>query len=251
MFKPRTLRDAIELARMRDDSLARQSRPVYPSKFTQKTSNTLSLHMSTTRPPPNAPPKWLSWVEMQKRREKGLWFGCNEKFVPDHRCQTPQVFLIEVLPQGLGDTDVFDEEDLGGAGDGHSEESPLISLHALAGCSGPRTMWVKAVIGNRAPVVLIDSGSTHNFVDQKLAHDLHMGVTPIDAFTMKVANGEWLICRERWVNEGEKLVAEALVQWTNLPSDGRKLSSYNSNIHSGLCVGANDGMPKSRKESKS
>lgn len=34
MFKPRTLRDAIELARMREDSLARQRRPVYPSKFT-------------------------------------------------------------------------------------------------------------------------------------------------------------------------------------------------------------------------
>lgn len=153
--------------------------------------------MSTTRPPPNAPAKRLSWDEMQKRREKGLCFGCNEKFVPGHHCQTPQVFLIEVLPQGLGDMDGFDEE-LGGAGDGHSEESPLISLHALAGCSGPRTMRVKAVIGKRALVVLIDSGSTHNFVDQKLAHDLHMAVTPIDAFTVKVANGERLICRERY-----------------------------------------------------
>ncbi|XXG53448.1 hypothetical protein AAC387_Pa03g1536 [Persea americana] len=99
---------------------------------------------------------------------------------------------------GLNDMDGFDEEELGGAGDGHPKESPLISLLALTSCSSPRTMRVEAIIGKKALVVLIDRGSTHNFVDQKLAHDLHMAVTPIDTFMVKIANGERLICRERW-----------------------------------------------------
>lgn len=94
--------------------------------------------------------------------------------------------------------DGFDEEELGGAGDGHPKESPLISLLALTSCSSPRTMRVEAIIGKKALVVLIDRGSTHNFVDQKLAHDLHMAVTPIDTFMVKIANGERLICRERY-----------------------------------------------------
>ena len=47
-----------------------------------------------------------------------------------------------------------------------NEEAMPIFLHAITGCSSPRTMRVKARIKKREMVVLIDSGSTHNFVDQ-------------------------------------------------------------------------------------
>lgn len=128
-----------------------------------------------------------------------MWFGCNEKFTPGHRCQQPQAFFIEAFsPEELfGDPDVHeekvDDEDTGG-------HDPFISLHAIVGCLGPRTMRVKAVIGKRELILLIDSGSTHNFVDQKLAQVLQLSVTPTEAFLVRVANSEKLICRERYKN---------------------------------------------------
>jgi hypothetical protein len=49
------------------------------------------------------------------------------------------------------------------------EVEPLISLHVIAACNGPRTMRIKSTINQRTLVILIDSGSTHNFVDQLVA----------------------------------------------------------------------------------
>ena len=42
--------------------------------------------------------KNISWEEMQRRREKGLYFNCNEKFIPVNHCATSQAFVIEVFP---------------------------------------------------------------------------------------------------------------------------------------------------------
>jgi hypothetical protein len=72
------------------------------------------------------------------------------------------------------------------------EEGPLISLHALAGCDGPKTMQVTCIIGTRQLVILINSGSAHNFVDRKLAQDLQLAIILVEEFTVKVANGEKL-----------------------------------------------------------
>jgi hypothetical protein len=49
-------------------------------------------------------------------------------------------------------------------------------------------------------VILIDSGSTHYFIDQKIAQSLHLAVTPVEEFTIKVANGEQLQSKERYEN---------------------------------------------------
>ena len=32
---------------------------------------------------------------MQKRREKGLCFSCNERFTPGHRCAIKQLFVFD------------------------------------------------------------------------------------------------------------------------------------------------------------
>lgn len=42
---------------------------------------------------------------------------------------------------------------------------PEISLHALIGSVNPRTMRVQGRVRNQEVVILIDSGSTHNFID--------------------------------------------------------------------------------------
>ena len=61
--------------------------------------------------------KKISWEEMQRWREKGLCFNCNEKFTLGHRCATSQAFVIEVCPhqeflEGGGDS-AWDDEPCG------------------------------------------------------------------------------------------------------------------------------------------
>ncbi|KAF3973502.1 hypothetical protein CMV_003080 [Castanea mollissima] len=99
---------------------------------------------------------------------------------------TTQEVSFDKLEEGV----VEDHED-------HKEEVPHISLHEIVGCLSPRTMRVKARIEKRELVVLINSGSTHNFVDQKLTHSLGLAVTLITEFNVKVASGESLVCKER------------------------------------------------------
>jgi hypothetical protein len=67
-FKPRTLRETIEFARMQEDELTHSKRS--PS-WESNTTTTIS----SKAPGSQTSVKKLSWEEMQKRREQGLCFN--------------------------------------------------------------------------------------------------------------------------------------------------------------------------------
>jgi len=74
MFKPRTLKEAISLAKMRDEQLARTRRFTQPPPL-----NRISIATSPVNHPiPANATKRLSWDEMQERRAQGLCFNCND-----------------------------------------------------------------------------------------------------------------------------------------------------------------------------
>ena len=73
-----------------------------------------------------------------------------------------------------------------------------ISLHALTGWTSPKTMRLEAKIGNVVAAVLIDSGSTYNFISEKMANLLRLPVVPTETFIVHVANGEQLECQGRY-----------------------------------------------------
>ncbi|KAK0572903.1 hypothetical protein LWI29_000220 [Acer saccharum] len=129
----------------------------------------------------------LSPTELQERRAKGLCYNCNERFVPGHRCK--KLFLIE-LCEAEGDGDVVMEED-------DTEQTslinmPEISLHAISGSRAPETMRVRGNIGCISTIVLVDSGSTHNFISEVLAKKV--GLQPVQGgqFEVMVASSECL-----------------------------------------------------------
>jgi hypothetical protein len=64
IFKPQTLKDAINFARMKDDQLMRQRKFIRPAPLV-RASLALSPTTSTTSV---APIRHLSWDEMQRRR---------------------------------------------------------------------------------------------------------------------------------------------------------------------------------------
>ena len=89
MFRPRTLKEAISLARMKDDQITRQQRLFQPP------SNRAPPTLPPTQASPTVPVKRLPWDEMQRRRAQGLCFTCNERFTAGHKCQGPQLLLLQ------------------------------------------------------------------------------------------------------------------------------------------------------------
>ena len=93
MFKPKTLKEAISLARMKDDHLIQQKKTV-PMSSTTSSIIKSSLTM-----------KRLCWEEMQKRRTQGLCFNCDEKFTSGHKCKGPQLLVLDGEQENQGEID--------------------------------------------------------------------------------------------------------------------------------------------------
>ena len=59
-------------------------------------------------------------------------------------------------------------------------------------------MLVKVKIGPYEIIMLINSGSTHNFISTRLANLLKLPIIPTAAFPVKVANGKKLACQGKF-----------------------------------------------------
>lgn len=134
---------------------------------------------------------------MPHRGTQGLCFNCNEKFTASHKCTKAQLLLLESeeLPDEAVHEEIMGEEITREPGE---SVNPIISLYALTGWAAPQTMHVMARIGPYKIIVLIDSESTHNFISTKLANMLQLLIKPTTAFTVRVANGENLICQGKF-----------------------------------------------------
>ena len=160
------------------------------SNFNLEPKNAVSTNSTITCCPPSSTPaiRRLSPMEMKERRDKGLCFNCDEKFAPGHRCK--KLFLIEgCWPKEDSDDGIGDIEEK------EDSDELEISLHAMAGSSGPQTMQIHGVINQQSLVVLIDLGSTHNFIEDRLAEKLGLTCNREERFNVKVACGERISCK--------------------------------------------------------
>ena len=67
--------------------------------------------------------------------------------------------------------------------------SLTISCNALARITTPQTLNIEGFIKNKKVIVLIDSGSTHNFIHSKVAKELNYFLYPTPECQGMVANG--------------------------------------------------------------
>ncbi|XP_058775850.1 uncharacterized protein LOC131650137 [Vicia villosa] len=212
--KPTNISQAIGLAKLIEaklkDSKPKFSKPyvtTYPKP--NPTTNTSSTQKSNTsnsaqvpfRPkspyttqPAHLPIKKLSQTQIQERRAQGLCFNCDEKFIPGHKCSTGRFLIL------LSDEEVFDHTQLA---DEEKEDDPQtesadtyfqLSTHALTGQFSPQTLKFKGLIGGLTVMVLVDTGSTHNILQPRIAHHLNLPTTPIPQFSVMVGNGSHLQC---------------------------------------------------------
>jgi hypothetical protein len=64
----------------------------------------------------------------------------------------------------------------------------------LVGIITPQTLKIEGYIKKKKVIVLIDSGSTHNFIHYKLAKDLNCFVYPAPEFQVMIADGGTINC---------------------------------------------------------
>ncbi|XP_066395761.1 uncharacterized protein [Miscanthus floridulus] len=74
-------------------------------------------------------------------------------------------------------------------------ETPMISLHAIAGIRTEDTMQLYITVGNEQFVALLDSGSKHNFIRGDVARRVGLQFQACPGAGVIVANGDRVACR--------------------------------------------------------
>lgn len=211
-LRPQTLEETFALALMVEEKI-KASRTMTRSSWTNprvgQTSGQSKAGAAATnakpRPPlrlsddvkraARPPTRTLTQAQIEERRAKGLCFRCDEKFTPGHRCARAggTVMLIDSLEDEEAEEDdeaVDDEPE-----DQETEEEevpPQISLHAYSGSVAPKTLRVDGLIKKRVVHILIDTGSTHNFLDERLVKQIGLVAEPTSGFDVALGDGAML-----------------------------------------------------------
>lgn len=182
---------------MKDDQFTRQIRFIRPVTLV-RAPLALPPGNQAAQPTPANPIRRLSWEEIQRRRAQNLCFNCNERFTAGHKCQGSRILMLE----GCNDSDTLlcynDLEEQLNQEKYEELTGPSIMLHALSGWTTPKTIRIAAMIGSCNVIILIDSGSTYNFISERTTNQLLLPVVPTETFTVQVANGESLKCWGRF-----------------------------------------------------
>lgn len=123
-----------------------------------------------------------------------MCFNGDEKFVMGHKCATGR-FLIILYDDEINDTDLGDDEQQEVEQQTKLEDTYFqLSPQALTGHFSPQTLKLKRLIGGITVMVPVDTGSTDNILQPRIAHHLNLPTTPIPQFLVMVDNGSHLQC---------------------------------------------------------
>jgi hypothetical protein len=164
----------------------------------------------------------LSPTKQQERRRQGLCFNCDEPYVRGHVCQ--RLFYLEVddlaplcfncdEPYVRGhvcqrlfylEVDDFLDEAAGEGGVDPLEEPAapditganalVVSLHTLAGIRTDKTLLLPVTINSERLLALMDTGSTHNFLNGDTMSRLRLAMADDEHLRVMMANGDRLPC---------------------------------------------------------
>ncbi|KAJ4911735.1 hypothetical protein Rs2_06356 [Raphanus sativus] len=97
---------------------------------------------------------------MAERKASGLCFNCDDLYNPRHVCSPALFHIVIVLDGENQDDELIDNEEL------------KISLNVMNGENTERTFQVQADINKDVGWILLDTGSTHNFIKSSMVEKL-------------------------------------------------------------------------------
>ena len=117
-----------------------------------------------------------------------MCFNCDQKFSRGHKCSSKLFLLIvnegDIPPDDLLLTDWIHEKV-----EADAQSPAQISLHALSNHITPEALRSLGRISNHQVWILIDGGSTHNFIQEHLVTDLGLPTQPTQSLRVMVGNG--------------------------------------------------------------
>lgn len=233
LHNPGTVDLAYSLAQMQEVLLAEDSRPYYKkpdykSKWKPQMVPTSIL---------GAPPKDTAIEDRPRHTDKvdslraqhharGECFKCGEKFSPGHKCpKTVQLHVMEELLEALqiSETNEAEHDDSNSASEAdsdtwHCPQAPptaaatpdallKLSVHAATGTTSRQSFKLHGLIGKHELLILIDSGSSSNFISEDLVERIQCPTQQIPTAKVTVAGSGTLPCNAqvpdlRWWCQG-------------------------------------------------
>jgi excinuclease UvrABC ATPase subunit len=178
LLEPKSLENAFKVARnVESKNMAMATRRTNPIIYRENNAP------SSKTPQPTR----LTPQQLEERKEKGLCFNCDNKYSKGHKFGEKKLFYIDCEEEEEQEQEASQDENVEAIS---SEElTPMISCNALAGIITPQTLKIEGYIKNKKLIVLIDFGSTHNFIHYKLAKALNCFVYPTIEFQVMIADG--------------------------------------------------------------
>jgi len=130
-----------------------------------------------------APSQPFSRNLVEQRRLASLCFRCGDKYTSGHQCKR-QLLLLD----GIED-DVGEEEEECSQGEEGEKKKVEISLYALRGETTNKIIKVEGRVRKSSLMILIDSRSTHSFLDEGTSKKLKCSLTGTHPLSIIVANG--------------------------------------------------------------
>ena len=152
--------------------------------------------------------KRLTPTQVEEYKKKGISFKCDEAYTVGHKCQGKSLMLIEC---DEGEDNEEREEIIFEPRGEKKQKNSEISLHAMAGSTSPTTIRLLGQVNHKI-VSILDTGSTHNFIDPGMALIIGLQVIPKASFNVTIAGDEQLqregFCKAVYIKcQGVKIVA--------------------------------------------
>jgi hypothetical protein len=141
---------------------------------------------------------------------------CGENYSPQHHCPKQiQLHVLEEWLDAMDSSDTDSDTSDKGAGDG-ADEILSLSVAAIEGVQGKKTMRLQGLIQHQEVLILVDSGSSSNFVRVELVQELGLVTTKTKPTIITVADGGQMQCDSvveglQWWSQGHTFVSDAKV----------------------------------------
>ncbi|XP_061342606.1 uncharacterized protein LOC133288804 [Gastrolobium bilobum] len=148
---------------------------------------------------PPIPIKRLSAEERQARRDKNLCYNCDETSVCGHKCKG-RATLLYLDGSDDDPPDIPPAQDYTPEQNVELTETPTqevlheISFNALFGHQSSNSFRMQGTIHGQSVQLLVDGGSTHNFITSRMASHLNLILHAVPPFKVRVGNGDALLC---------------------------------------------------------
>jgi hypothetical protein len=131
---------------------------------------------------------------MVERQLKGLCYNCDDKYFLGHKCKEQNIFMEISEEISKEDEETPSMSESPESTDITAPSNPLevelvISLNALTGFFAPQTLKIIGYVKYRKVIILVNSGSTHNFIHRHIAQETHCYIHVINNFQIMIING--------------------------------------------------------------